>query len=62
MVYNIRYSEIFSQVYSVNAPDYDTAVSILDESLRSGAVEAPDEMNDSSFEETFLDGVRVNLD
>lgn len=49
--YKIRYTEVYSEVYSVNASSFEEGVKKLDADLREGAVEGPRYCTESSYEE-----------
>lgn len=51
MEYLIKCTEIYSDVYRVEAPSLDEAVEKLDDDIRTGAVAGPELCSDSFFEE-----------
>jgi len=53
----IKYSEVYSDTYTVEAKDFTEAVCILDKALRHGEVIGPDECEDSQFVDVTKDHV-----
>lgn len=47
----IKYTEVYSDTYSVDTDSYEEAVDILDDEILSGDREGPELCDDSYFEE-----------